>query len=284
MKLVDEQDDGALGGVDLLQDRLEPVLELAAVLGAGDELAQVEGEDALALQGLGDVTGGDAPGDAFDHRGLADAGLADEDGVVLGAARQDLHGAADLLVAADDRVELALARKLGEVAGVALERVVLAFGVGVGHALGAAHLGQRLHGGLVVDAVGLEDARRRTVVAGEDREQEVLGGDELVLELAGLARRRVVELAEGASGSDLGARAPDDRQAVELAVELVLDALGIGADLGEEPRHHALLLAEEGDKEVCRRDLGMTLARGEISSVGDGFLGLDRELVGSHGR
>ena len=54
----------------------------------------------------------DAAGEPFDDRRLADAGLADEHRVVLGAARQHLDDAADLLVAADHRIELALARQL----------------------------------------------------------------------------------------------------------------------------------------------------------------------------
>ena len=44
-------------------------------------------------------------------------------------ARQHLNDAADLLVAADDRVELSSARQLGEIASVFLERLVLLFGV-----------------------------------------------------------------------------------------------------------------------------------------------------------
>ncbi len=50
----------------------------------------------------------DALGEALDDRGLADAGLADQHRVVLRAAAEDLDDAADLVVAADDRVELAL--------------------------------------------------------------------------------------------------------------------------------------------------------------------------------
>ncbi len=57
----------------------------------------------------GHVAFDDAVGQALDDGRLADAGLADEDGVVLGAPAEDLDDAADLLVAADDRVELALA-------------------------------------------------------------------------------------------------------------------------------------------------------------------------------
>ena len=46
VQLVDEQDHLAAGLGDLLEDGLEPLLELAAVLGAGDERADVERDDA----------------------------------------------------------------------------------------------------------------------------------------------------------------------------------------------------------------------------------------------
>ena len=111
--LVDEQDDRALGGGDLVEHGLQPLLELAAVFRAGDQRAHVEREQLLVLQALGHVAVDDAQGEALDDGRLADAGLADQDGVVLGAARQDLDGAADLLVAADDRVELAVAGRPG---------------------------------------------------------------------------------------------------------------------------------------------------------------------------
>jgi hypothetical protein len=70
----------------------------------------------------------DALGQALDDGGLADAGLADEHRVVLGAARQHLDDAADLVVAADDGVELAGAGRLGEVAAVLLEGLELSSG------------------------------------------------------------------------------------------------------------------------------------------------------------
>ena len=119
VQLVDEEDDLALGLLDFLEHGLQAVLELAAVLGPGDQRAQVEGHHALVLQRLGDVARHDALGEALHDRGLAHAGLADEDGVVLGAAGEDLDHAAHLVVAADDGVELALAGQLGEVAAVA---------------------------------------------------------------------------------------------------------------------------------------------------------------------
>ena len=86
MQLVDEQDDLALGVLDLLEDGLEPLLELAAELGAGDERAEVERDDALVLEALGDVAADDPLGEALGDGRLADAGLADQDRVVLGPA------------------------------------------------------------------------------------------------------------------------------------------------------------------------------------------------------
>ena len=108
MQLVDEQDDLALGVRDLLEHRLQALLELAAILRAGDERAHVEGDDALVLQPFGHVAAHDALRQALDDRRLADARLADQHRIVLRPAGEHLDDAADLLVAADDRIELAL--------------------------------------------------------------------------------------------------------------------------------------------------------------------------------
>ena len=83
----------------------------------------------LSLSALGHVAADDPLGEALGDGRLADARLADEDRVVLGPARQDLDDAADLVVAADDRVELAGAGLGRQVAAVLLERGVGALGV-----------------------------------------------------------------------------------------------------------------------------------------------------------
>ena len=130
VQLVDEQDDAAPLGLHLGQHGLQPLLELAAILGAGDQRAHVEGQQLLVLEALGHVALDDALGEALGDGGLADAGLADQHGVVLGAAGQHLDGAADLLVAADDRIELAFGGQRGQVARVALQRIVGLLGRG----------------------------------------------------------------------------------------------------------------------------------------------------------
>jgi hypothetical protein len=93
----------------------EPLLDLAAQLGAGDEGARLQLEDRELAQVLGDVAGRDPHRQRADDGALADARLADEKRVMLVAALEDLEQAPDLDVAADDRVELAAPRALDEI-------------------------------------------------------------------------------------------------------------------------------------------------------------------------
>ena len=131
VQLVDEENDLAFLLGEVVEHGLEPLLELAAELGAGDERAEVERQQPLVLEALRHLAVDDALGEALDDGGLADAGLADQHGVVLGAPLQDLDRAADLVVAADDRVELALLGALGEIDGVFLQRLARLLGVRV---------------------------------------------------------------------------------------------------------------------------------------------------------
>jgi hypothetical protein len=107
VQFVDEDDGLAFVLGQFVQHGLQALLEFAAELGAGQQRRHVERQHALALERLGHFAGDDALRQAFDDGGLADAGLADQHRVVLGAALQHLDGAADFLVAADHRVELA---------------------------------------------------------------------------------------------------------------------------------------------------------------------------------
>ena len=185
VQLVDEGDHLALGVGDLLEHRLEPLLELTPVLGAGDHRTEVEADEPLVLQALGHVALDDAARQPFHDGGLAHAGLADEHRVVLGAARQHLDHPADLLVAPDDGIDLPGPRRLGEVAAVPLEGLVLLLRVLRRDPVAASdllHRGEHLLTG-DPEAVG-------------QRQQEVLRGQVLVGEVGALPVRRVDHLLE----------------------------------------------------------------------------------------
>ena len=83
-------------------DGFQPLLEVAAVAGAGEECAHVEGEDGAFGEHFRHIALDDALGQAFGDGGFADAGVADIEGVVLGAAAEDLDRALDFRVAADE--------------------------------------------------------------------------------------------------------------------------------------------------------------------------------------
>ena len=126
--LVDEQDRVRLV-LQRLQHALQALLEVAAVLGAGQQRAHVERVDGGIGQHLGHVGLRDAPGQALGDRGLADAGLADQQRVVLAPAAQHLDHALDLVLAPDQRIDLAVARELVEVLRELLQRRALAVAV-----------------------------------------------------------------------------------------------------------------------------------------------------------
>ena len=204
VQLVDEDDRLAGIGRDVLEDGLQALLEFAAVLGAGEQRRHVERQHALALQRLRHFAVDDALREAFDDRGLAHAGLADQHRVVLGAPLQDLDRPPDLVVAADHGVELAFAGALGEVDRVLLQRLALAFGFLRVDAGAAAHRLDRRLERLAGEAGVLQQPAGVALVVGGGQ-QEKLARDELVAALGRFLVGQVEEVVEVARDRDLAA-------------------------------------------------------------------------------
>ena len=264
------------GLLDLGEDRFQPLLELAPVFGAGQQRADVERDHAPVAQALRHVAVDDPLRQPLDDRRLADAGVADQHRVVLGAAREDLDHAADLLVAADHRVELAGLGLGGQVAAEFLQRLRRCPRGGRGDLVRAAHLGHRL---FQRAAVG-EDVGDAGALVGE-REQDVLGRDVLVAELRHLALGLLEDLDEGRGGTDLG-RLGQLRQPLHRLHRAGGDRVDVGAQLLQDRHDQAVVLAHQRHQQVGGGDLGVAPLRGERLRCGDRFLGLDREPVGLH--
>jgi hypothetical protein len=251
------------GGLDLVEHGLQALLELAAIFRAGDQRAHVERHQLLVLQAFRHVAIDDAQGEAFGDGGLADAGFADQDGIVLGAARQDLDRAADLVVAADHRVELALARIGGQVAGIFLQRVIGLFGAG---AVGGAALAD------VVDR--LVEAGRRDAGLGEDvrglgrflhrqREQQALDGDIAVAGLPGDFLGGVHDLGERLGHVELAVAALHLRLGVERGLDAETDIARLAAGALDQRRGEALRIVDQDFQNVFGRELLMVLPERE---------------------
>ena len=78
------------------------------------------------------------------------------------------------------------ARQLGQIFGIALQRLILRFGILVGDLLIAAHRGQRAQNVVVGGAAARQNLLRRIALQLRHAEQQVLGGDVLVLEVGRL--------------------------------------------------------------------------------------------------
>ena len=183
MQLVDEDDDVRVVG-QLLHDRLEALFELTAILRAGDDQRDVEGEDPLVRQEMRHVAVDDLLRQTFDDGGLADAGLADQHGVVLRPAAEHLLHAFELVFAADERIELVLHRRLGQIAAE------------LGQQRRFLHPRQRrllveerddvLADGIEAHPLFEQDGRRHRALFAQDAEQEVFGADVVVQQAVGL--------------------------------------------------------------------------------------------------
>lgn len=121
MDFVDEQD-GVRLVLERLEHALEALLEIAAVLGAGQQRAHVQRIDHAFLEHIGHRAFGDAPGQTLGNRSLAHACLAHQQRVVLAAAAEDLDGAFHLVFAPDQRIDLAFLGGLVQVQRELLQR------------------------------------------------------------------------------------------------------------------------------------------------------------------
>ena len=118
--LVDEQD-RARRRLQLGDDVLQPLLEIAAVACSGKQRAHVEGEDGGALEHVRHLAADDPPREPLRQRRLADAGIADEQRVVLVAPAEDLDGPLDFGLASDQRIDPTIGRFPVQVHAVAFQ-------------------------------------------------------------------------------------------------------------------------------------------------------------------
>ena len=261
VQLVNEQND-VLRAANLVHDRLDALLELAAILGAGDHQRQVQGDDPLVTQQLGHVAGGDFLGQTFDDRRLAHACLAQQHRVVLGAAAQNLNHALDLVLAADDRVHLAFAGDLGQVASEGLERGRLDLalllrgrlfrrlaggGFLLGGEVGIEFLQDFLAGLFDVHVEVLEHAGGDAIALAEQAEQDVLGADVGVIEGLGFLLREGEDLLHARRVGDVAHHLLIGPGA-DLLFDFQADRLEVQAELLQDIDRDALAQFDEPEQ------------------------------------
>ena len=259
VELVDEHDDVRVLG-QLLHDRLEALFELTAILGAGDDERDVQREDPLVGEEVRDVAVDDLLRQPFDDRRLADARLADEHGVVLGAAAEHLLHALELDVAADQRVELVLHRRVRQVAAeLGEERRFLDARQ---RRLLVQERDDVLADGVEAHPLFHEDGRRDRPLLAQDAQQQVLGADVVVQQPVGFLGG-VLQDALG-----FGAEGDFDRRRDLLAehgpaFDFLANAFEREVRAGENAAGQALALANQSEKQV----LGLNRDAAELTRL-----------------
>ena len=190
------------------------------------------------------------------QRALPDARLAYEHRVVLRPARQHLHHPADLVVPPDYGVQFPPAREVRQVARESGERLVLAFGVWVRHALGAAHVHQRLVYGVLVQALPSECRLHRAARLFGEADEDVFRADVFVLQAVGLLLGGLEHAAQALGDVDLLC-ARDGRYPAQCILRCRRHYGRFDPQLLQHGRHYTLRLLQESRHDMLRQQLGM---------------------------
>ena len=124
VQLIDKQDEVIGRTFDLLQNRLETLLELTTKLRPCQKRPEIERDDFFPLQTLRHITGDDTLRQSLGDRRLSRARFPDQDRIVLRPTRQDLHDSPYLLVPTDDRIEFLFPRLFRQIHRVLLKRLI----------------------------------------------------------------------------------------------------------------------------------------------------------------
>ena len=290
MKLIDEEDD-VFVFANLIHHGLDTFFKLAAVFGAGDHESEVESDDALVAKNLGNIAGDDLLGETFGNGRLADTGLADEDGIVLGAAAEDLNDALDLIRTANHRIEFAFASLLGEIAAIGFEsrgfagRLAAWAGLGengvailIGSEIRIEFLENFITGALDVDLKIFQNAGGDALTLAKQAEKNVLGADIGVLQafgfLSGKSENFFDARSVGNVAHHLGLRAGAD-----LFFDLHAHGFEVEAHFLKDINGNTLSELDQPEKQMFGADIVVIEAVGFLAGEGENLLGAWSEVV-----
>ena len=290
---VDEQDDRMRALLDLVDHILQAVLKLALDRRAGLQQPHVEHMQRHALERRRHITRRDAQREAFDDRGLAHAGLAGKDGVVLAPTHQDVDRLTDFGVAPDHRVDLAVVRALREVGRELIERGrarraggccfgALALGTfsrrrrACGRA--ARHRGfGRARGDLVEAMLEFIDIDLDPQGRAAQRELRQIGRGQQSEQQMAAANLRALRIHRGDQPGmfeQLGQVRREHRrariarlEARQLVLEIVLQIRRVHAELGEHDAEIALGLFEQSEAQVFEIHLVMPARHAQVGGA-----------------
>ncbi len=217
----------------------------------------------------------------LDDRGLADARLADQHRIVLRAPLQDLNRAADLVVAADHRIELALLRALGQIDRVFVQRLALAFGFCAIDLVAAAYGVDRRFQRLLRQSVLARESAEFALVVGH-REQEHLACNEAVTASLRLLVGSVQQRIQFAAYLHLAVAALHLRQAFDQAIKRLRQRYDVDASSLQQRPGASVALPQHRQQHVRRIDVLVVMADRNRLRIRQRFLEFCGQFVEAH--
>jgi hypothetical protein len=252
---------------EVLQHRLQALLELAAVLGAGEERGQVEHQQALVLERLGTSPLTMRCARPSTMAVLPTPGSPISTGLFLVrrcriwmqrriSSSRPITGSSFPCLARSVRSSVYFARapRCDSSACPLTD-------------LPSSHFVDRLLQRLPGEPGVLQQGTDAALVR-HRRQQEKLGGDVLVTALLRFLVGDVEELREVARDHDLAGRALHLRKLFNQLRCILLEKRGISARLGDEAGDAAVLLAEEREQQVLGLDVLLVAAEGQALGLG----------------
>ena len=184
MQLINKQDHLALGLLDFFEHGLEPLFELPPKFCTGNQRAHIQDDHPTMLQAFRHIAADNTLRQPFHNGRLADTWVADQHRIILGAARQHLHDPANFIIPADNRVKLAQACRLRQVPAIALQSLIGALRILIGHTLVAAYFLERRKQAFSAQAVVAQQTARRPIVF-QHGQQHMFDADVVVFQFLG---------------------------------------------------------------------------------------------------
>ncbi len=278
MHLVDKQHDVGVA-LGFLNDLFEPLLKFSLCACSSHERRNLEVVDAHGFEALRHLASHHAHGEPFDNRRLSGAWLSHQRHIALGLAREDLHDALNLGIAAYHGLEFALRRQFGEVDGIFLERRH-----GGRIARGGTWLG---HGAIVEN--GLLQPLRGHAMLRHDGAHAVVHLGHCPKDVFGRHQRRV-----GATRQRVGVVEHGDEFARQVVLtgavlgdglaghepcHIPLERLAVDVQVVEQILHHVGSLGEQRHHHDGRGDVGMAAVLCRMEGRRDTFAALGRKVV-----
>ena len=256
VQFIDKEQDLAFALGDFLQHGLQTFLKFTPVLGAGDQAAHIQAENGAVFQAVRHVAPDNSLGQPLGNGGFTNAGLADQHRVVLGFPGQNPNDAADLVIPANDRVQLLVPGGGGQVGAVFGQRVIGVLRGLAGNAAVAPHALQNRQEGVEGNGVAVPQLLHGAGGLFQQAHEQMLHAHVLVLHLLrpflGGDQRPVYIIGNiNFIGFPAGTRHLGD--AGDHGLQAGKNLLRVFAHFGQKLRNEALRVAEQGAGQMLLR-------------------------------